>query len=485
MKKAAAAILLLLLVLLAVIAARAARLPSRQLAVEPVAAPVVPDGATERFAAALRFRTISYGDRARFEPAEFDGFRAYLESAFPGTHAALGRELIGGHSLLYTWTGSDPSLAPVLLMGHYDVVPVEAGTEGSWTRPPFAGVIDGGYVWGRGALDDKVAVLAILESVEALVNEGYVPRRTVLLSFGHDEEVSGVEGATAVARTLAERGVRPEFVLDEGGAIAAGLLPGVDAPVALVGVAEKGYLSLRLVAAGAGGHSSIPPRETAVTILARAITRLADRPLPARMEKPTRAMFETLAPEMGFGGRAALGNLWLFQPLLVRILTRSPETNAMLRTTTAPTMLAGSPKDNVLPIAATAIINFRLLPGDSSAGVLEHVRRAIDDDRVTVEIEGPVSEPPPVSAAEGPAWDAIRQTIGQTFPGILVAPFLLTGATDARHFTGLTPEVYRFGFARITKGEALRAHGTDERIAVDDYARGIGFYRQLILNSTR
>jgi carboxypeptidase PM20D1 len=485
MKKAVLTILVLLLALGTVLTVRAGRLPSKQLAVEPAVEPVIADGATERFAGALRFRTVSYGDRALLEPAEFEAFRAYLESAFPRAHAALAAEAIGGHSLLYSWSGSDASLAPVLLLGHYDVVPVEAGTDTAWTHPPFGGVIKGGYVWGRGAIDDKVAVLAILESVEMLLGEGYAPRRTVLLSFGHDEEVSGVEGATAVARTLAERGVRPEFVLDEGGAIAQGMLPGIDPAVALVGVAEKGYLSLRLVAEGTGGHSSIPPRETAVTILAHAISRLADRPLPARLAGPTRAMFETLAPEMGFGGRVALGNLWLFRPLLLRALARSPETDAMLRTTTAPTMLAGSPKDNVLPIAASAVVNFRLLPGDSSANVIEHVRRAIDDERVRIEVAGPVSEPPPSSPGEGAAWDAIRRTIGQVYPGLIVAPFLLTGATDARHFTGLTPNIYRFGFARLTRGEALRAHGTDERIPVEDYRRGIAFYRQLILNTTR
>src|SRR5213080_1121096 len=263
-----------LVVLAAVLIIRTNRFHSRQLAVEPIP-PLLLDttAAVERLAGALRFRTISNQDSTQFDAAEFRRFQDYLRTSFPRLHARLGREITGGFSLLYEWRGSDTTLKPILLMAHQDVVPVEPGTEGRWTEPPFAGRISGGFVWGRGAMDDKGNLMALLEAVERLVAGGAAPRRTIYLAFGHDEELGGTRGAARTAALLAGRHVQVEYVLDEGGAITTGLIAGVTAPVAVVGIAEKGYVSLELTAHATGGHSSMPPAHTAVGMLSAAVAR--------------------------------------------------------------------------------------------------------------------------------------------------------------------------------------------------------------------
>jgi carboxypeptidase PM20D1 len=484
MKRAILALALVLVVLVGVVLVRTAMFGSRQIAVEP--APVVEvdtAGAAERLAGALRIPTISHVDGPVLAE-EFAALHAYLAAAFPRVHGALRVERVNEHSLLYTWAGAEPTLPPVLLMAHLDVVPVEPGTEGDWSYPPFEGRIAEGFVWGRGALDNKGGVLGILEAVEMLLAEGDRPRRGVLLAFGHDEEVGGT-GAQAIAALLGQRGTRPELVLDEGGVIADGIVPGLAAPAALVGTAEKGYLSLALEVQEAGGHSSMPPRETAVGILSRAVTRLESRPFPGGLRGPTREMFVYLGPEMPFAQRMAFANTWLFGPLIRRQLAGSPSTDAALRTTTAPTMFEGSPKDNVLPIRARAVVNFRILPGETLESVTERVRRTIDDPRIEIRpFGGLASEPSPVSRTDTPAFRALHRAIRQVFPEAVVSPFLVLGATDARHYTGLSENVYRFLPVRMTSEDLSRIHGTNERISVRDHAAAIRFYRQLILNTT-
>jgi carboxypeptidase PM20D1 len=488
MNRRIAAAVLGILVVLAVVAivagVRTQRLVMPAVALTP-AAPLDLDTAAiaGRLAAALRFPTISYIEPGRLDDAAFTGLRTFLETSYPLVHTALVREIIGGHSLLYTWSGTQSELAPVLLLSHMDVVPVEEATLAEWTHPPFAGVVADGFVWGRGALDNKTGVIGILEAVELLLAEGHRPRRTVLLAFGHDEEAGGFTGARAMAALLQERGVRPALVLDEGGFITQGLTPGIDAPVALIGVTEKGYLSLELLARGDGGHSSMPPAQTAVGVLARAVDRLQSNPFPARLDGVPLDMFRQLAPAMGLGPRVAVANVWLSRPILERQLLGAPTTAAMLRTTTAPTMFEGSPKDNVLPIHARAVVNFRIRPGESVASVSARVRRVIDDERVGVRpIEPFVVEPSPTSPSDGAAFELLRRTILQVQPDALVAPYLLMAATDARHYTGIADNIYRFLPARITPDDLHRAHGTDERIPIDDYARIVRFFRQLLLN---
>jgi len=477
-------ILVLLALFLAVLVARAALLRSPQLTPPPppAFAPPDPDGVVRRLAEALRIATVSNADPAQVDRGGFETLHRHLAESFPALHRRLSREVVNDFSLVYTWEGRDPSKPPILWMAHLDVVPVLPGTEGDWTQPPFSGAIADGFVWGRGAIDVKSKVYAICEAIEWLVGQGFQPERTVYLSFGGDEEVGGERGAAEIARRFRERGVRFAYVLDEGGVIGEGLVPGVAAPVAMVGIAEKGYLSLALEVTQAGGHSSIPPPQTAVGILAAAVARLEAEQMPAGIRGPTREFLRTLAPDMAFGTRLALANLWLFEPLVERIFTATPRGSASVRTTTAPTMFEGSTKDNVLPIRARAVVNFRILPGDTVASVTEHVRSVVDDERVAVApIPGFVpSEPSPVSRTDGASWRLLERTIRELHPAVLVAPQLVLGATDARHFADLSDSVYRFGPTWIGPGDLTRAHGTNERIDANRYVESVGFYVRLL-----
>jgi carboxypeptidase PM20D1 len=482
MRRALAGALAALLLLGGVLAVRALRLRSRQLQVPPVH-DVEVDGAAAagRLAGAIRFATVSSLEPAGPDGSAFDGLHAYLEQAFPLVHARLPRERVGGHGLLFTWAGSDAALAPALLLAHQDVVPVEPGSEGAWQQPPFSGAIADGFVWGRGSLDDKAGLLGILEAVEILLAREVRPRRTVVLAFGHDEEVGGGQGARALAERLRAAGLRFEFVLDEGLAIVEGVLPGVAQPLALVGVAEKGYANVRLVVTAAGGHSSLPPRDTAIGLLGRAVARLEARPLPARIEGVPAEFLEALAPELPFGQRLLLANLWLSRPLVTHLLASAPNTSALLRTTTAPTLISGGVRENVLPQRAEALVNFRIRPGDSVAGVLQHVRDAVGDERVEVSLAGEhSSEPSPVSSAAGAGFEAIARAVREVEPRALVAPSLVLGATDARHYQALSPAVYRFLPVRLGPDDLPRVHGTNERIAIEDYRRAVRVYVQLL-----
>jgi carboxypeptidase PM20D1 len=344
---------------------RTLSLTSRQITVLPgPAIQIEANAAATRLAQALPFRTISYQDRSQFSRDAFLGLHQYLAKTFPETHRTLQRELINDYSLLYTWVGTEPTLPPVVLLGHLDVVPVEPGTEKEWTYPPFAGTVADGYIWGRGAMDDKVAVFGPLEAVEHLLRQRFIPRRTVLLAFGHDEEIGGHAGARSIVTRLAKTGMRPALILDEGMAILEGIVPGIDRPIASIGLAEKGYLSVELTAEGSGGHASMPPAHTSAGILASAIHALESHPMPAHTDGPVGALFQFLGPEMSTGQRVALANLWLFDPILKFLLDRSAPTRALIRTTFAATMLEGSSKENVLPARARAVVNVRVHPSD-------------------------------------------------------------------------------------------------------------------------
>jgi carboxypeptidase PM20D1 len=472
-----------LLLLLGVVAARTARYGAPQTAVEPAPLVAVPAEAAERLAAAIRFPTIAHPDPDSLDAAPFLALHDHLERSFPRVHAALRRERVNGLTLLFTWPGSDPSLRPILLMGHMDVVPVEEGTEAHWRQPPFGGRTVDGEVWGRGAIDNKPSVLGTLEAAEMLLAEGFRPRRTVLLAYGHDEEVGGRHGAAAVAALLRERGVELEMVLDEGGVVGEGLMPGVAAPTALVGIAEKGSLSVELSTRSEGGHSSMPPRRTTIGVLGGAVARLEGRPLPARLAGATRLLFEHVGPELPLAQRAVFANLWLTRPLVVRILSGSPSTDGAIRTTTATTVFEAGAQDNVLASQARAVVNFRILPGDSVAGVLAHVRRVVDEPGVQIRALATAAEPSPVSSATSAAYRTLERSIREVLPDAIVAPYLVMAATDARYFHSLSGNVYRFLPIRMNSADLDRLHGTDERIRVADYETAVRFYRQLIRNA--
>jgi carboxypeptidase PM20D1 len=480
MRKIVAALAVLLLALVIVVAVRTARFaPVTRDARRQVALPSENDSLlAERLAGAIRIPTISMQDSG---PAlvPMRALHAYLAQSYPRTYETLTHEIVAPASLLFRWAGTDSTLEPIVMMSHMDVVPVEAGSESGWTHPPFSGDIADGFVWGRGSLDDKVGVLGTLEAVEQLVAQGHHPRRTVYLAFGDDEEVEG-HGAAAIVALLKSRGVRPLVAIDEGSAIVRGVIPNISRPVGLIGIAEKGHMSVRLTVQGAGGHSSMPPARTAVGVLARAIDRLETHPLPARLDGAVAGMLMAVGREMPLSSRIAMANLWLTRPLVIRMLARAPATNATLRTTTAPTMIQGSPKENVLPIRAQAIVNFRIIPGETPETVLEHVRRVVDDSTVVIALAEPPSPPSPVSSTTSAAYQTLARDIAVLEPNAIIAPSLVLGATDARQYGGYARDVYRFLPMQIGPADLERVHGTNERIGVHDYARGVAFTTLLI-----
>jgi carboxypeptidase PM20D1 len=434
-----------------------------------------------RLAQALRYPTISHEDPEQVDRAPFNELHRFLEHSFPLVHRNLKPEIVAQYSLLFTWPGKDASLPPVLFAAHIDVVPIEDGTEPDWSYPPFDGCIEAGYIWGRGALDDKASVLSLLEACEALLAQGYQPQRTIYLAFGHDEEVGGMHGAAGIAALLQQRSVRLELALDEGLAVTEGIIPKVTRPVAMIGVAEKGYLCLELSVETSGGHSSMPVSETAIGILSAAVARLERHPMPPRRDSPVFQMLQRLAPEMPFPLRTLLGHPGLFSGLIQRQLAASPTMNAILRTTTAPTILQAGVKENVLPTRARAIFNFRLLPGDSIASVTRHVQSVIGDPRVQVRPAGDMrSEPSPVASVDSASYQRIEHAIRRVFPDALVVPGLVLGATDCRHYAPFSQNAYRFSPIWVRPEDLPRIHGTDERISVDHYAKAIQFYSELI-----
>ena len=484
MKRIAITLAALLGVFTASLLLRTMAFNSRQVHRPPVPALQLDQAAiAKRLSAAIQLPTLSFESATASNIAPFTKFHALLVESFPRVHARLTKETVNDGSILFTWAGKDPRLKPILLMAHMDVVPVDPASEKSWTYAPFSGQLADGYIWGRGTMDDKASVLGILESVEHLLIDGFQSQRTVYLAFGHDEEIGGENGAAKIAATLAARSVQLEYVLDEGMNILRGIIDGVNRPVALIGVAEKGYLSVELSANAAGGHSSIPPNDNAIGRISRALQRLEAAPFPASLRGPTRAMFEYLGPEMGWTQKLLSANLWLFEPLVANQLSKSPLTNAILRTTLAPTIFSAGVKENVLPTQARAVINLRIMPGESTASALEHVRTAIDDPMIKLTPLPIRTEPSAVTDTGGPSFKLVERTIRETAPDAIVAPALLVAATDSRHYAGLTKNVLRFLPITITAADTGRYHGSDERIALTDYLRCINFYAQLIRNS--
>lgn len=448
---------------------------------EPVALAAAPaidaNRAAARLGEAVRFRTVSNQNSADDRPEEWTKLHDWLRATYPAAHAAMRRETVAGRTLVYTWSGSDAALPPIVLMAHQDVVPVSPGTEANWTRPPFDGAVAEGFVWGRGTLDDKGSLVAIMEAVDALAASGFRPRRTVYLAFGHDEEVAGT-GAQAAAALLKSRGVRPEFVLDEGG-VALTSNPLTGTPTAAIGVSEKGYGTLRITARGAGGHSSMPPDETAVHVLAKAVDRVASDRFEPKLDGPGADLIRTLAGDGGFPMRMLVANAWLFGPVVAGEAAKSPQTAALLRTTVAPTMLEGSPKENVLPERATALINYRLHPRDTAVAVLARARRAVRGLPVEVNWASPPSEATRPASTDGAAWRLLA-TVAERSTGARPAPNLVNGATDSRHMAVLTSDVYRFLPVLIADTELEGFHGTNERLSVENVGRAANAYAVLI-----
>jgi carboxypeptidase PM20D1 len=484
MKRMIYAVVLAVAVVGLVVVVRAALLkPPATVTVPATPIPLDNAGALNRFIGAIRIPTESQFQKPPDQVA-IGKFRDYLQQSFPRVHATMQREVLPDGAVLFTWKGRDTSLAPVVLMGHMDVVPVPAEALPLWKHPPYSGDNAEGFIWGRGTLDDKIHVLSLLEAAETLIGQGFTPARTILFAFGDDEENGGNYGALKIVQLLQSRGVHPDFVVDEGGIVIKGMVPGVDRPLAMIGVTEKGILDVELTTKSAGGHSSAPPEHTAIGELARALTRLEAHPFPASLTLAEREQFTTVAPYMPFSQRMVLGNLWLFRPLVVRMGIRDPEQAGAFRTTTAETIVSGGFKSNALPPSARAVVNFRILPGETTDSVIERVKKIVDDPNVRVQqLDGfTARNPSPISPTDSNGYKALEKSIHQLFPDAIISPYQLNAATDSSYYTALTPNVYRFLALEADPSVLTQIHGLNERVAPEKYLKTVQFMAQFMQN---
>lgn len=442
---------------------------------EAIAAPAVTPEALQHFQAAIRHQTISYANPALFDSSQFLAFHRFLEATYPVFHQRTERHVFDGYSLVHVWRGTDAALPPAVIMAHQDVVPIEEATRAMWTVEPFGGIVKDGYIWGRGTTDDKINLIAQLEAAEKLMQAGLQPTRTIYFVFGHDEEIGG-RGAIAIAAWMQAQKISAQFILDEGGIITREKLAGATRPVALLGTAEKGYMSITLTAEKPGGHSSMPDAETAIDILSQAIVRLRANPFEARITEPLQGLMQAVGPALPFMQKMAFANPWLFGPAVLKNLEKTGSGNAMVRTTFVPTILEGGIKDNVVPTVARATANLRLLPGDDAKTVLARLREIVADERVTIALQGPLSEASPVTSAKGFGFQKIAATINKSYPQVIASPFLMIGATDSRHFTGVSDNIIKFS----PMVDPIGFHGIDERVSLESFQTALWFYEQLL-----
>jgi carboxypeptidase PM20D1 len=482
MKKSIRFLLALIIVFLIIIVLKTMTFKSLQIKTEPAILVDFGKESVSNLSKAISFPTISYAINSPIDTIAFLGYHNFLSEAYPLIKSKLKKEVFSEFSILYTWEGKNPALKPVILMAHMDVVPV--GEANSWEKKPFSGENDGTFIWGRGTLDDKVAMISILEAVERLIEEGFQPERTILLSFGHDEELIGSQrGAKMIADTLKQRGIYPEFVLDEGMAVTVGMVPMIKSPVALIGISEKGNLSVKLTAELPGGHSSTPEKESAITLISKAITRLSENQMKPDISGPVDDFIRFIGPEMPYYAKVIFANKWIFKGLIINIYTGSASGNALVRTTTAPAIINAGIKDNVIPEKAEAVINFRILPGETSKDVVSHIIETIDDNRIKTEIlNGMINEPAPVSPTKTLGFNWIMTTLGQIYPEAVVAPTMMLGGSDSKYFSSVTQNIYRFEPIVVTSEDMARIHGVNERNKISDFNRGINFYYNLLKN---
>ena len=470
-------ILLAILVLwLAVILLRAAAYrpyPMEKVEAQPV--PVDEEAALAHIQDMIRLKTVSYPDGKGEDTQAFTDFQQLLNRLYPNLTKICPREILGRRGMLYRWKGKSAD-KPSVLMAHYDVVPV---AEDEWQVPPFDAVVKDGELWGRGTLDTKGTLHGIVEAAEILIGQGFVPENDVYFAFGGDEEIFGGD-APAIVEELKKRGIHPNFVLDEGGAIVDNVFPGVTKSAALIGTAEKGAICVDLAASGKGGHASAPGRRQTMGTLGRALCRVQDHAMPFTMTPPAQEMFDILGRESSFGYKVLFANLWCFRPLLNLVCRMSGgELNALVRTTCALTMAEGSKAYNVLPSNAKAGVNLRLISGDTIEQACDRLRKIINDPNVDVRfVTG--ENPSAVSVTGDEPWNRLKQAIGAAYPGVLVSPYLMLAGSDSRHYCKISEHVYRFSGMPLSKEQRGLIHNANERIPVAQLKDTIRFFAEVL-----
>ena len=437
----------------------------------------MPEIAINHISAAIQLKTETPNDDYQFDTATFMRYRSFLETSYPLIHKNLQRTIIDSFNYIYEWKGTDTSILPMVLMAHYDVVPVEESAVKLWHAKPYGGEIKENYIWGRGVLDDKSSMISILEASEAQIAKGFKPKQTILLCFGADEESSG-KGATAVVKYFKSLHKKFDLVVDEGGEISTENNKSIKAPIASIGVGEKGYVTLVLTVQKAGGHSSIPASHTAIDILSNAISKVNNNPMPSKLTPPIEAYLNKIsAYNDNFFDKMTLSNLWLFKSLVVNNMSEQPNTNALIRTTLVPTVFNSGVRDNVIPTFATAYINSRILPGQSTKDVYDYVQKIINDTNVKITYyKNYMTEASPTTDVGSKYYKRVEKVVRSVVKDVVVAPMLMFGATDSRNYREISDGVVNFSPLTNAKGY----HGIDERMLISDFEKCFNFYTLLI-----
>jgi carboxypeptidase PM20D1 len=433
------------------------------------------DIVAQKLSQAIQFRTLSHPFGEPERPAAYQDFIDWLVVAFPNANTAMERTIVGGFTPLYLWKGSDSSQRPILISGHYDVVPIE----GEWSRDPWAGEISDGYVWGRGALDMKGSVVSYMQAVDQLAASGFTPQRDIYIAITQDEEIGGAGGAASVVTYFEDNQIEIDWSLDEGSFVLRDIISSIDNDIASINVAEKGYMTVQITATGTGGHSSLPHRDTAVSNLAKAIVQLQDEPVAGGLTDVSKSFFNTLGPHMGLAERVLFANAWLFKPVIENVLSGANTTDAMLRTTKAPTMLEGSKTENVLPQAASVFVNFRLHPRDTEQAILGHIASQIHQDHVDVKVLS-VRAASAVSAHNNDAFERLSTAARAVFGDVVVVPGLTIAGTDSARYSTYADNSYRFLPFVFTGQDIALLHGKDERISIENLEQAVQYYMVLM-----
>ena len=444
----------------------------------PEVVSVSPDHAAQTLAEMIRCRTVSCSDSSLEDEEEFEKFVKLLPKLFPNVHKTCSPSRVGNRALLYRWQGKTEG-DPTVFMAHYDVVSVE---EEKWDKPPFDGIIEHGVLWGRGVIDTKGTLNAVLNAAEMLIKDGFVPEHDIWFAFAGDEEVNG-HGARDIVALFKEHGITPALVLDEGGAVVNNVFPGVKQSCAVIGIAEKGMLNAEYSINGGGGHASAPKPHTPVGKLSAACVRVENHPFKYRLTAPTKQMFDTVCPYSTFLYRMIFANLWCFGPVLNLIAKKTGgQLNAVVRTTLAFTQMEGSKGINVIPPYARMCSNSRILPGETVESAVEYIKKTVKDDSIAVRAIGG-HNPSRVSSTSCEGWHRLTDAVASTWPEAIVSPYLMTACSDARHWGVISDKVYRFSPMRLTPEENATVHGNNERLPIKKIGETVEFYVRLIKKS--
>ena len=455
----------------------------RTLNFKPKAQPVISredyafdkEGAVDALAQLVRCKTVSYNDHSLEDDVEFDKLIALLPGLYPRVFDVCSVQQLPDRALLLRWPGKHHG-DPAVLMAHYDVVPVN---EENWEKPPFAGILEDGVLWGRGTLDTKVTFNGIFSAANYLIGKGFQPENDIYFAFSGGEEVNG-QGAPNIVQYFVDHHIQPAMVVDEGGAVVENVFPGVKQPCGLIGIAEKGMMNAQYRTVSNGGHASAPKPHTPVGVLAAACKKVEDHPFKAHIEGPAAQMFDTLGRYSTVLYRVIFANMWCFG-WVIDLLGRMSggEMNALVRTTVAFTQMEGSSARNVIPPEAKMVANMRLNPHDSVASALAYLKKTVKDPSVEITVLESF-EPSPISETDCPAWDKVASAVASTWKGCIVAPYLMVQCSDSRHYGKLSNHVYRFSAMDMTAQERASIHGNNEKIRTETVAKAVEFYIRLM-----